>query len=83
MGLPIGSEALGTFSIRYFSDLLSWTSIGARTSESQTHREMYQWLIYACWFQNSTDGSYQSAIDAMQCALNINIPLLELMKMHW
>lgn len=68
LGLPIGSEALGTFSIRYFSDLLSWTSIGARTSESQTHREMASGLSMPVGFKNSTDGSYQSAIDAMQCA---------------
>ncbi|MEK9182125.1 MAG: 3-deoxy-7-phosphoheptulonate synthase [Patescibacteria group bacterium] len=68
LGLPIGSEALGTFSIRYFSDLLSWVSIGARTSESQTHREMASGLSMPVGFKNSTDGSYQSAIDAMQCA---------------
>lgn len=68
LGLPIGSEALGTFSIRYFSDLLSWVSIGARTSESQMHREMASGLSMPVGFKNSTDGSYQSAIDAMQCA---------------
>lgn len=68
LGLPIGSEALGTFSIRYFSDLLSWVSIGARTSESQTHREMASGLSMPVGFKNSTDGSYQSAIDGMQCA---------------
>ena len=68
LGLPVGSEALGTFSIRYFSDLLSWASIGARTSESQTHREMASGLSMPVGFKNSTDGSYQPAIDAMQCA---------------
>ena len=68
LGLPIGSEVLGTFSVRYFSDLLSYAAIGARTSESQTHRELASGLSVPVGFKNSTDGSYQSAIDAMQCS---------------
>lgn len=70
MGLPIGSEALGTLSIRYFSDLLSWVSIGARTSESQMHREMASGLSMPVGFKNGTDGSYQPAVDAIKCAMH-------------
>ncbi len=68
MELSIGTEALGTLSIRYFSDLLSWVSIGARTSESQMHREMASGLSMPVGFKNGTDGSYQSAVDAIKCA---------------
>lgn len=70
MGLPIGSEALGTLSIRYFSDLLSWVSVGARTSESQMHREMASGLSMPVGFKNGTDGSYQPAVDAIKCAMH-------------
>lgn len=68
MGLPIGSEALDPILIRYLSDCLSWTSIGARTTESQTHREMASGLSMPVGFKNSTDGSIENAVDAMASA---------------
>jgi len=66
MGLPIATEALDPISPQYLADLVSWSAIGARTTESQTHREMASGLSSPVGFKNGTDGSLQVAIDALQ-----------------
>ncbi|QQR81945.1 MAG: 3-deoxy-7-phosphoheptulonate synthase [Deltaproteobacteria bacterium] len=70
MGLPTATEALDPITPQYLSELISWSAIGARTTESQTHREMSSGLSTPVGFKNSTDGSIQVAIDAMRSALN-------------
>src|SRR5471030_3069922 len=65
MGLPLATEALDPNSPQYLGDLFSWSAIGARTTESQTHREMASGLSMPVGLKNSTDGSLQIAIDAM------------------
>jgi 3-deoxy-7-phosphoheptulonate synthase len=69
MGLPCATEALDPISPRYLSELISWAAIGARTTESQTHRELASGLSMPVGFKNGTDGSIQVALDAMQSAL--------------
>lgn len=66
MGLPIATEALDPISPQYLQDLVSWTAIGARTTESQTHREMASGLSSAVGFKNGTDGGLSVAINALQ-----------------
>jgi len=66
MGLPIATEALDPISPQYLADLISWSAIGARTTESQTHREMASGLSSPVGFKNGTDGSMKVAIDALQ-----------------
>ncbi len=66
LGLPLASEALDPISPQYLADLISWSAIGARTTESQTHREMASGLSSPVGFKNATDGSLQVAIDALQ-----------------
>jgi 3-deoxy-7-phosphoheptulonate synthase len=68
MGLPTGSEALDPLSPQYLGDLISWYTIGARTTESQTHREMASGLSAPVGFKNGTDGSLDTAINAMRSA---------------
>ncbi len=68
LGLPAGTEALDPISPQYLSDLFAWTAIGARTSESQTHREMSSGLSTPVGFKNGTDGSLDIAINAMKSA---------------
>jgi len=70
MGLPIASEILSPMATAYFDDLLAWGAIGARTSESQIHREISSHMPYSIGFKNGTDGSIQIALDAIQSALN-------------
>jgi len=70
MGLPAGSEILDPIVPQYITDLLAWASIGARTTESQTHREMASGLSMPVGFKNGTDGSLESAINAMTSSLN-------------
>ncbi|MBJ9985225.1 3-deoxy-7-phosphoheptulonate synthase [Acinetobacter sp. S40] len=70
MGLPISSEILSPMATGYFDDLLAWGAIGARTSESQIHREISSHMPYAIGFKNGTDGSIQIALDAIQSAKN-------------
>jgi 3-deoxy-7-phosphoheptulonate synthase len=70
LGLPCGTEALDPIAPQYLSDLISWSAIGARTTESQTHREMASGLSMAVGFKNSTDGGLQAALGAMRSALN-------------
>ena len=66
MGLPTATEALDPISPQYLQDLISWSAIGARTTESQTHREMSSGLSCAVGFKNGTDGSLTVAINALQ-----------------
>ncbi|MDO6461456.1 3-deoxy-7-phosphoheptulonate synthase [Granulosicoccaceae sp. 1_MG-2023] len=68
LGLPTGTEALDPISPQYLSDLFSWSAIGARTTESQTHREMASGLSTPVGFKNGTDGSLDVAINAMKSA---------------
>jgi 3-deoxy-7-phosphoheptulonate synthase len=68
LGLPVATELLGPVVPQYIADLLAWTAIGARTAESQTHREMASGLSMAVGFKNTTDGNLQVALDAMQAA---------------
>lgn len=68
MGLPIASEILSPMATAYFDDLLAWGAIGARTSESQIHREISSHMPFAVGFKNGTDGSIQIALDAIQSA---------------
>ena len=65
IGLPAGTEALDPISPQYLGDLVAWTAIGARTSESQTHREMSSGLSTPVGFKNGTDGSLDAAINAI------------------
>ncbi|MBK1873077.1 3-deoxy-7-phosphoheptulonate synthase [Marinobacter sp. 1-3A] len=66
MGLPLATEALSPFAMDYLGDLVSWTAIGARTTESQIHREMVSGLPMPAGFKNGTDGGISVAINAMQ-----------------
>ncbi len=66
MGLPAATEALDPISPQYLQDLITWAAIGARTTESQTHREMASGLSSAVGFKNGTDGSLTVAINALQ-----------------
>ena len=68
LGLPIASEILSPLATPYFDDLLAWGAIGARTSESQIHREISSQMPYSIGFKNGTDGSIQIALDAIQSA---------------
>ncbi len=68
MGLPAATELLDPVVPQYIADLISWTAIGARTTESQTHREMASGLSMPIGFKNGTDGSTATAIHAMQAA---------------
>jgi 3-deoxy-7-phosphoheptulonate synthase len=68
LGMPIATEFLDTIVPQYISDLVCWAAIGARTTESQTHREMASGLSMPVGFKNSTDGSVQIAVDAMGAA---------------
>ncbi|PXX93448.1 3-deoxy-7-phosphoheptulonate synthase [Marinobacter vulgaris] len=68
MGLPLATEALSLFAMDYLGDLVSWTAIGARTTESQVHREMVSGLPMPTGFKNGTDGSIGVAINAMKSA---------------
>ena len=70
LGLAAGTEALDPMSPQYLSDLISWSAIGARTTESQTHREMASGLSMPVGFKNGTDGALQVAINAMLSARN-------------
>ncbi len=65
IGLPAGTEALDPIAPQYLGDLIGWAAIGARTSESQTHREMSSGLSAPVGFKNGTDGSLDAAINAI------------------
>jgi 3-deoxy-7-phosphoheptulonate synthase len=68
LGLPAATEFLDSIVPQYIGDLVSWAAIGARTTESQTHREMASGLSMPVGFKNATDGSLQIALDALQAA---------------
>ncbi len=68
MGLPAATEFLEPIIPQYFADLITWASIGARTSESQTHRQLASGLSMPIGFKNSTDGQIPVAIDAIRTA---------------
>jgi 3-deoxy-7-phosphoheptulonate synthase len=68
LGLPAATEALDPIAPQYQGDLVSWTAIGARTSESQTHREMSSGLSTPVGFKNGTDGSMDTAVNAILSA---------------
>jgi 3-deoxy-7-phosphoheptulonate synthase len=69
-GLPAASEMLDPFLPQYLADAVSWAAIGARTTESQPHRQMASGLSMPVGFKNATDGSCQAAIDAISTARN-------------
>ncbi len=68
LGLPTGTEALDPIAPQYLGDLIAWTAIGARTSESQTHREMSSGLSTPVGFKNGTDGDLDAAVNAILSA---------------
>jgi 3-deoxy-7-phosphoheptulonate synthase len=70
LGLPLATEALDPIAPQYLQDLIAWSAIGARTTESQTHREMASGLSSAVGFKNGTDGSLDSAINALTSVAN-------------
>ena len=65
LGLPAGTEFLDVISPQYIADLISWGAIGARTTESQVHRELASGLSMPVGFKNGTDGNIQIAVDAI------------------
>ncbi len=68
LGIPTATEFLDPIVPQYIADLVSWAAIGARTTESQTHRQMASGLSMPVGYKNSTDGNVQIALDAMQSA---------------
>jgi 3-deoxy-7-phosphoheptulonate synthase len=70
LGLPTSTEALDPISPQYLQDLITWSAIGARTTESQTHREMASGLTSAVGFKNGTDGGLEVAINALKSVSN-------------
>ena len=68
LGLPVATEALDPIAPQYYGDLIAWTAIGARTAESQTHREMSSGLSTPVGFKNGTDGDLSVAINAILSA---------------
>ena len=70
LGMPAAVEYLDLITPQYFSDVISWGAIGARTTESQCHRELASGLSCPVGFKNSTDGTVSIAIDAIKAAMN-------------
>ena len=68
MGMPAGHEFLDTITPQFIADLVSWGAIGARTTESQVHRQLASGLSMPVGFKNGTDGSVQIAVDAVRAA---------------
>ena len=68
MGMPVGCEVLDPIVPQYIDELMSWSSIGARTTESQTHRNLASGLSVAVGFKNSTNGDVANAVNAIKCA---------------
>lgn len=68
LGLPVATEVLDPILVQYIADTVSWAAIGARTTESQTHRQLASGLSMPVGFKNATDGSIQIAIDAIKSA---------------
>lgn len=67
LGIPVGSELLDTISPQYISDLISWGAIGARTTESQLHRELASGVSFPIGFKNGTDGSVSRFLTFPRC----------------
>ena len=72
-GIPTGCEFLDVFTPQYYADLVSWGAIGARTTESQLHRELASGLSMPIGFKNGTNGRIDIAIDAIVCASNPHV----------
>ena len=70
LGLPVATEALDPINPQYFDDLIAWVAIGARTVESQTHREMASGLSAPVGFKNGTDGNIMVALNALKAVSN-------------
>lgn len=70
IGLPAATEALDPIAPQYYGDLIAWTAIGARTAESQTHREIASGLSSPVGFKNSTDGGLEAAVNGITAASN-------------
>ncbi|MBF0288116.1 MAG: 3-deoxy-7-phosphoheptulonate synthase [SAR324 cluster bacterium] len=70
MGVPAGTEMLDPITPQYITDLIAWSAIGARTTESQTHREMASGLSMPVGFKNGTNGNLEVAINAMKSAIH-------------
>ena len=68
LGLPVGCEFLDPITPQYISDAVAWGAIGARTTESQTHRQLGSGLSMPIGFKNRTDGNVQVAVDAVRAA---------------
>ncbi len=68
LGLPVGTEMLDPIIAQYIADAVAWSAIGARTTESQPHRQLASGLSMPVGFKNATDGSFQVAIDAVSTA---------------
>ncbi|MCF7791676.1 MAG: 3-deoxy-7-phosphoheptulonate synthase [Victivallales bacterium] len=68
MGLPIATEILDPVTAQYITDTISWAAVGARTTESQPHRQLISGLSMPVGFKNTTDGNIQTAIDAVKSA---------------
>ena len=73
IGLPAGTEFLDPFIPQYYADLISWGAIGARTVESQTHRQLSSGLSMPIGFKNGTGGTVQIALDAIVTAQNPHV----------
>ncbi len=69
LGLPAATEVLDTLMPQYIGDLISWSVIGARTAEAQTHREIASGISTPVGFKNATDGSFEAAINGMRAAM--------------
>src|SRR5678815_1539561 len=76
LGMPAGSEFLDVISPQYLGDLIAWGAIGARTTESQVHRELASGLSAPIGFKNGTDGNIRIAIDAIQAAARLECSLM-------
>ncbi len=70
LGLPVATEMLDPILAQYIADAVAWSAIGARTTESQTHRQLASGLSMPVGFKNATDGSLQIAIDAISTAIS-------------
>lgn len=68
MGLPCATEFLDVITPQYFAELITWGAIGARTVESQVHRELASGLSASIGFKNATNGDVQVAVDAVKSA---------------
>jgi len=73
LGLPTATETLGPVTAQYIADLVSWTAIGARTTESQTHRQLASGLSMPVGFKNSTNGNIQTAVEAIKAAMHKHV----------